>query len=112
MEQMLVFYCVVLIILSLILAVNFIPAFLYSVRLYFYLLKNNPKQFQRKTSLFGYLGMGGSNPFKWFPYIFNDEDTEDEQIKNLKIKIRPKLKTFFYMFTLTVALLILAISLK
>ena len=40
----------------------------------------------------GAFGPGGSNPFKWFPYIYNDLDTENEDIRGYKDRIRFGLK--------------------
>lgn len=107
MEQFMQIYFVILVVLSAVLVINFILAFLNSVRLYFYLLKNKPDQFKRKTSFFDSFGVGASNPFKWFPYIFNDEDFNDERVKILKHKIRPRLKLFAIMFFVITVLLII-----
>lgn len=109
MEQFYYVYFLILSLSGLILLFNFFPAFYYSMRLYFYLLGNRRDQFKKKTSIVGSFGAGASNPFKWFPYVYSDEDFDDDKIKAMKLKIRPRLKLFSLMFILMATLLIIDI---
>ena len=54
-------------------------------------MKKNYDRWSELTSIGAY-GPGGLNPFKWFPYIYNDLDTENEDIRRYKDRIRFCLK--------------------
>lgn len=110
MERFYFLYFLILCVLSIVALLNFFPAFYYSMKLYFYLLANRRDQFKRKTNIVGSLGVGASNPFKWFPYIYNDEDFDDDKIKTMKLQIRLRLKIFLLMFTIIATLLIIDIT--
>ncbi len=101
----------ILIIIFFLYFINGVVAFYLSLRLYFYLLRHKQGQFKRITSLPGNIGIGLSNPFKWFPYIFNDENFDDIEIKKIKIAIRPRLKWILWTGTILILLIFLGILL-
>jgi hypothetical protein len=75
----------------------FICAFVYNMGLYFYLMKNNYDRWCELTSI-GNFGPGGSNPFKWFPYLYNQVDIDNKDILRYKNRVRFWLRASFFAF--------------
>lgn len=62
-------------------------AFITNMKLFSYLKKNLPERWNHLTTI-GAMGPGMSNPFRWFPYLYNDEDTADPTVFRLKRRVR------------------------
>jgi len=71
-----------------------IHAFFLSYRLNQYIKKHNYQKWRELTSI-GSAGPGLSNPFKWIPWIFTNENNEDENITRLKDKLRIRHRWIF-----------------
>ncbi len=90
----------------------FIFAFIYNTKLNSYLKKENYDKWCDLTIIWN-MGPGGSNPFKWFPYIYGNLDNENEIILKYKKKIRFGLrKSFFLLLGLFLNIIVLAIMIK
>jgi len=103
----------ILLIISIFVYISF---FIYSgikgSRLYSYLYKNYNKRWKELTSI-GKLGPGFMNPFRGFPYIYNNIDIEDEKILKFKISIRKGLRfTLFSFLTVIITSFFLVIFIK
>lgn len=74
---------------------------IYSLKLYFYLKKNNYSRWCDLTTL-GKYGSGYSNPKKWIPYLHNELDSDDEVIRrykdNIKLYYRQAIVSFIGLF--------------
>lgn len=73
----------------------FFYAFVYSWKVYFYLQKEKYDRWCELTTI-GNFGPGGSNPFKWFPYLYSELDNEDKVIFRYKERIRFGLRYGLY----------------
>jgi len=73
----------------------FLYAFVYSWKLSFYLQREKYDRWSELTTI-GSFGPGGSNPFKWFPYLYGDLDNDDKVIFRHKERIRYGLKYSLY----------------
>lgn len=88
-----IFLALLCIILALVVFL-FFKAHITNIKLYLYLKKMHYNRWVELTSLMpGW--PGGSNPFRWFPYLGNELDTEDAQILKYKNSIRINLKVCF-----------------
>jgi len=74
-----------------------------NLKLYFHLNHNYHERWKELTSLFGLYG--SSNPFKWFPYIYNDLDNSDFVILKLKRNLRRNFKIFLLLFSVIILFL-------
>lgn len=59
-----------------------------------YLKKKYMEKWKEITTILGF-GPGGSNPFRWFPFIFGSEDFGDRELMDLKTKCRNASLYFF-----------------
>ena len=107
---------VIVLILLIISILMFISFFIYSGikggNLYSYLYKNNYTRWQELTSI-SKSGPGFLNPFKGFPYIYNDIDVNDEKILRFKMSIRNGLRyNLFFLLAIIINSCILAFFIK
>ena len=90
----------------------FSSAFIHNSKLYFYLKKKNHSRWCELTTI-GSFSPGGSNPFKWLPYIYNEVDNRDKVIKRYKDNVKIGLKySFFFFLALLVNIAVLIVLLK
>jgi hypothetical protein len=84
-------------------------AFIYNMKLYFYLKKEKYDRWCELTTI-GNFGPGGSNPFRGFPYIYSDQDSEDIIIRKYKDSIKLGFRqSLFILIALLVNATILAV---
>ena len=81
----------------------------YIYKLYLYLERKKFKRWRYLTTIKGRIPLF-SNPFKAIPYIFNDLDTGDKNIKKYKEKLRSGLKLIL-IFSVIIVLLFASIFL-
>lgn len=90
----------------------FSNAFIHNIKLYSYLKKENYSRWCELTTI-GSFSSGGSNPFKWFPYIYNEVDNSDEVVKRCKDNVKIGLRySFFFLLALFVNIAVLIVLLK
>jgi len=82
--ELLIIAC--LIIVAILIIAFGIASFVYNMKLFFYLNKNRHDRWCHLTSL-GPIGPGMSNPFRWFPYLYNDSDNDESTIRLYKKKV-------------------------
>ena len=70
---------------------SFFYAFFNNMRLYFYLMKQKYNKWVTITTISGF-GPGCSNPFRWFDYLFSDDDNDDAKILKYKNNVKIGLK--------------------
>jgi len=70
-----------------------------------YIKKNHHRKWKEITSL-GKFGPGLSNPFRAWPYIFNNTKETDEKLLRLKNSAKMSLRYFLIMFGMLVLSLI------
>lgn len=87
----------------------FFYAFIYNMKLSFYLKKERYNRWCELTMI-GKFGPGGVNPLKGFSYIYGDQDNDDETIRKYKNNIKLGLKqSLFFLIALLVNATILAV---
>lgn len=70
-------------------------SFIYNIKFYFYLKNSRYEKWRELTTIWGF-GPGGSNPFKWFPYLYSNEDNDDEAILRYKDNVKFGLRHCFF----------------
>lgn len=85
-------------------------AYYHNTRLFFYLKKNNYERWRTITTI-KHFGPGSSNPIRWFKYLTNTEDTEDNIILRHKDAVKIGFKiSIFAIIGIVVNLIIIALT--
>ncbi len=86
-----------------------IASFVYNMKLFFHLKKNQYDRWMQLTSI-GSIGPGISNPLRWFPYLYNDLDNDDPIVLHLKKRVRTFLARILsvlgFLFAITAVLVV------
>lgn len=95
-----------------ILIIAFAYAFYNNIRLYYYLKNNNYDRWRNITTIEGF-GPGSSNPFRWFKYLFSNDDNNDINVVKYKDGVLVGLKySLFFFAGMIVNLVLLVLSIN
>lgn len=96
MDKLIVFFSIVILLFAAgFFCIGFL-VFVQNARLYFYLRKNKYDRW-RELTYTRVSGTGGSNPIRWFGYLYSEVDNDDSCVLRFKDSIRLGLRQCLFL---------------